>query len=149
MKRIRQMTPLLIGMIVLMALAGCRYARNAADTAYNQFSPSALLAKYESFKNMAAAIDAKDADILVAKIRLTGMEDMYKGTARKDWPRQDLEQYNQWSSEVAGIIMSYNSLAGDYNANMAKLNYSFCNTGTLPKGADTPLPREFRAYKTN
>lgn len=41
---------------------------------------------------------------------------------------------------------SYNSLAVEYNAAMAKINFSFTNIGELPKGASQPLPREYKPY---
>jgi hypothetical protein len=41
---------------------------------------------------------------------------------------------------------SFNQLAADYNAQMAKINYAFCNVGQLPQGATTPLPREYKPY---
>jgi len=31
---------------------------------------------------------------------------------------------------------------------MAKFNWAFANVGELPKGADRPLPREFKPYET-
>lgn len=51
-----------------------------------------------------------------------------------------------WQAEVAGVKASYNSLAAEYNAQMAKINWRFCNRGQLFKGADEPLPREFALY---
>jgi len=58
------------------------------------------------------------------------------------------EQVGLWQSEVAGITASYNALAADYNAQMSKINYRFCNVGDLPRGATDPLPREFKPYQT-
>lgn len=44
---------------------------------------------------------------------------------------------------------SYNSLAADYNSQMAKFNWRFANKGDLPPGATDPLPREFKPYVSN
>jgi hypothetical protein len=74
------------------------------------------------------------------------MDKTYAKLERQKWPREDREQYNVWSSEVAGVKASYNSLAAEYNAAMAKFNWRFANAGDLPKGADKPLPREFKTY---
>jgi hypothetical protein len=49
-------------------------------------------------------------------------------------------QYNQWSTEVAGAIANYNNLVGEYNANMKKTNWFFCNANNLSPG-ETPLPQ--------
>jgi hypothetical protein len=114
-----------------------------------QLDPALLLKKYEWFKDVLAQCDKKMADIQVYKNRLASMEKSYEGVPRKDWDRTDKEQFNLWEQEVAGVVASYNSLAADYNAAMAKINYSFTNIGQLPKGASDPLPREVREYQYN
>lgn len=120
----------------------------AAKVTQEQFGPRALLAKYEWFKDASAQLDKKQADITVYESRMKGMDTTYKSVDRIKWPREDREQYNIWSSEVAGVKAGYNGLAADYNAQMAKFNYAFTNVGDLPKGADKLLPREYRTYTT-
>ncbi len=120
----------------------------AAQVAQEEFGPRAMLEKYEWFKDAAAQLEKKQADITVYDGRMKEMNETYKDLARQKWPREDREQYNVWSSEVAGVKASYNSLAAEYNAQMAKFNWRFANVGELPKGADTPLPREFKPYTT-
>jgi hypothetical protein len=124
----------------------CRYVNDAKDTAFKEFKPSTLLKKYEDFKEMSAVLDKKQADLKVYEARFQDLKDQYAGKPRSEWAREDREQYNLWSSEQAGISASYNDLAAQYNANMAKFNYAFCNVGTLPQGATEPLPREFKPY---
>lgn len=136
----------LIGCAILSK--GCAYFGKVAAVAEQQLDPALLLKKYEWFKNVAAECDKKLADIKVYEARLISMERDYEGISRKDWDRTDKEQFNLWQQEVAGVIASYNSLAAEYNAAMAKINYSFTNVGSLPKGASEPLPREVREYKT-
>lgn len=128
-------------------LAG-RMVDNAVETAYEEFKPEELLRKYEWFKNALAAMDAKKASIKVAESRMKNMEESYEGTPRKDWDRTDKEQYNLMSNEVAGLKMSYNKLAAEYNSNMAKFNWRFTNAGDLPEGATEVLPREVREYSS-
>lgn len=113
-----------------------------------QFGPRAALKKYEWFKDAAAQLEKKRADITVYEGRLTAMNESYKDLPRQKWPREDREQYNVWASEIAGVKASYNELAAEYNAQMAKANWRFANVGELPEGADTPLPREFKSYET-
>ncbi len=120
----------------------------AAQVAQEEFGPRAALEKYEWFKDAAAQLEKKQADIAVYEGRQKAMNETYQDLARQKWPREDREQYNVWSSEVAGVKASYNALAADYNAQMAKFNWRFANVGELPKGADTPLPREFKPYTT-
>jgi hypothetical protein len=146
--RISKTTLLAAILIVMVALfaTSCRYADDASDTLFKETKASTLLKKYEYFKDVAAALDAKKADIGVYERKFQDLKDQYKGVPRKDWARDDRESYNTWSQEVAGIKLSYNKLCADYNAQMSKMNWSFCNVGTLPQGATEPLPREFRQY---
>jgi len=125
------------------------FAQEGVDVAQKEVGPAALLKKYEWFKDASAQLDKKQADVKVYQRRITAMDGTYNGTLRKDWPRTDLEQYNVWTSEVAGVKASYNGLAADYNAQMAKANWVFANKGTLPQGADQPLPREYKPYIEN
>ncbi|MBU2483265.1 MAG: hypothetical protein KJ760_19450 [Proteobacteria bacterium] len=120
----------------------------AAQVAQEEFGPRAALEKYEWFKDAAAELEKKQADIQVYATRIKTMEETYKDLPRQDWPREDREQYNIWTSEVAGVTASYNSLAAEYNAQMAKFNWRFANAGDLPEGAEKPLPREFKPYAT-
>lgn len=122
--------------------------KETAQVAQEQFGPRALLQKYEWFKDAAAQLEKKQADVAVYDGRVKAMSETYKGLERQKWPRDDREQINVWASEVAGVKASYNQLAAEYNAQMAKFNYSFANVGELPKGATIPLPREFKPYET-
>ena len=119
---------------------------DAAQLAKEELSPRALLKKYEWFKDAAAQLDKKQADIGVYQSRLTNLKADYEGVPRKDWDRTDKQSYTQWAGEVAGVTASYNGLAAEYNAQMAKINWAFTNVGDLPQGASTVLPREFRVY---
>jgi len=145
----------IFGLILVLSVLGSVVGHGlgwfgeAARVTQEQFGPRAMLVKYEWFKDAAAQLEKKRADITVYEGRMTSMNDDYKDLPRQNWPREDREQYNVWSSEVAGVKAGYNSLAADYNAQMAKFNYAFANIGDLPKGAETPLPREFKPYITN
>lgn len=106
----------------------------------------AMLQKYMWLKEAHAQLDKKQADVKVYQTRLKSMDDMYKDVPRAKWAREDREQYNVWSSEVAGIKASYNDLAAQYNAKMAEVNWRFTNVGELPQGATETLPREYAPY---
>ena len=121
----------------------------AAKVAQEQFGPQIALKKYEWFKDAAAQLEKKQADIKLYNARLVQMNETYKNLERQKWPREDREQQNVWSSEVAGVKASYNALAAEYNAQMAKFNWRFANVGELPKGAEKPLPRDFKPYTSN
>lgn len=143
---IRKNWLLMLGLAILMTSFGCRVASETVEVAHDQFGPKALLAKYEWFKNTAAALDKKVADIGVYESRLEALQQTYGATPRAKWSREDREQYNLWLSEEVGVKASYNQLAAEYNAQMAKFNWQFANSGTLPPGAEKPLPREYKPY---
>jgi hypothetical protein len=107
---------------------------DTANVVHKQFGPSALLKKYEYFKDLSAAIDAKRADI-----------EVYRSVMEETDDHSSFE-YNQSRAEMIGLISMHNSLCKEYNAGMSKFNYSFCNKGTLPETNLTPLPREIKPY---
>lgn len=145
-----------LGLIVLAAAFtagcgvlgfGCGFYDNGLQTARREFYPDALLRKYEWFKDTSAALDKKQADIRIYSRQLKDLEDQLKGVPRREWPRDDREQYAIWSSQVSGIRASYNTLAAEYNSEMVKFNWRFTNIGDLPQGASVPLPREYKPYE--
>lgn len=138
--------PLLIGTICLFWFVGC--FSETLQVSQEEFGPRALLKKYEWFKNASAALDARAASIRVYEQRFERLKKEYQGEPRNKWSREDREQANLWEQEVAGLRASFNNLAAEYNAQMAKFNWQFCNKGTLPQGATEPLPREYKPYKT-
>lgn len=151
--------PRIIGVIIavmalttVLGLASCAFgliggaANNAAKVVQKEFYPDALLRKYEWFKDASAQLDKKQADIAVYDARLKSLTDAYAGTPRGRWPRDDREQFSIWMSEAAGVRASYNELAAEYNAEMAKFNWRFTNVGDVPQGGK-PLPREYRPYQ--
>ena len=133
-----------LGVLILGSILG--WFEEATQVAQKEFGPTALLQKYEWFKDASAQLDTKRADVEVYAGRMEAMEAVYKGKSRADWPREDREQHNVWTSEVAGVKASYNDLAAQYNAQMAKFNWRFANRGELPAGASEPLPREYKPY---
>ncbi len=110
---------------------------DGCNTVKKEFQPSALLKKYEYFKDLSAGIDKKRADI-----------EMYREDLKDYDPADKEDRFNlqQRKSELMGIISIHNDMCADYNAAMAKFNYAFCNVGTLPAGATVPLPREHKTY---
>lgn len=105
-----------------------------------EFSPSALLKKYEYFKDASAAIDKQRADIDMYQKEIESMSSTDK---------DDKFYIQQRKSELIGIISIHNQLCSDYNSAMSKFNYRFTNVGDLPEGAVFPLPREHKPYINN
>lgn len=131
--------------IVRLVLLPVWFANRSIDVAQQQLDPAELLRKYEWFKDASAQLDKKHADIGIYNERITALDKRY-GT--KELPRTIAEQEMIWQQELAGVKASYNSLAAEYNAQMAKINWRFCNRGDLPAGAPEPLPREYKPYTT-
>lgn len=136
-------------------MKSCNMANNMVNdgmqTVQDELKPSALLSKYEWFKDASASCDQKIATLGVYETRFQNLKEAYgeDSLKRKNWSRSDIEQWNIWQSEYLGIKASYNDLASQYNANMVKINYAFCNKGSLPQGLTEPLPREYKPYITN
>ena len=125
---------------------GLGWFSETAQVAQEEFGPRALLAKYAWFKETAAQLDKKRADVDVYEGRLEQLKADYSGKPRSAWAREDREQSSIWASEVAGIKASYNQLASEYNAKMVEFHWRFAERGELPPGATEPLPREFKPY---
>jgi hypothetical protein len=111
-----------------------------------EFSAESLLKKYEWFKNTASMLDAMSASLEIKEAEVKLMENSLSPD-KTQWSRIDKEMLFQSQKELMGMKMAYNNLAGQYNAQMSKVNWQFTNMGSLPHGATVVLPREFRAYK--
>lgn len=145
MKTFGYIVAFILGFFVLsLLLRGCGFAsgwmNDAQKTAHKEFDPSALLKKYEQFKDISAAIDKKraDIDLYTAEIREMNQD--------KDMDRDDKFYLQQRKSELLGIIAVHNDLCSQYNSAMSKFNYRFCNRGDMPVTNLEPLPREYKPY---
>jgi hypothetical protein len=107
---------------------------DAANVVQKEYSPSAMLKKYEYFKDLSSAIDEKRATIEVYQSQLSTITD------------HESFQYQQSQTEMMGLISMHNSLCSEYNSAMSKFNYAFCNKGELPASNLEPLPREIKPY---
>ena len=139
---------LLLGVVSVGGMA-LNWMDEAATVAQEEFGPREMLRKYEWFKDASAQLDAKNSTIDRLRSQVAGMEADYEGIARPQWAREDRQTLSVWRADLTGAIGSFNLLAGDYNAQMAKFNYAFANAGSLPQGATQPLPREFKPYTNN
>lgn len=129
--------------ITMSVLSGVSwFASRTIDVVKQQIDPQELLRKYELFKDESAALDAKLASITIKEYQLREVRSL-------PMDRTNREQLMIWQQELGGMKYSFNALAADYNAQMAKINYAFCNVGQLPQGATIPLPREYKPYINN
>lgn len=123
--------------------APCRMANQAEDILVEEFGPRAQFEAYQKFKDLAAALDASQADIDMYQARLDSLEEV----PRAERDRLDKQEIQQVRAELIGVRAKYNRMAAEYNAAMAKINYRYANVGMLPEGADEALPREYRIYE--
>jgi hypothetical protein len=118
----------------------------AATVAREEFGPRELLRKYSAFKDAHASLAAQKGKIDILQAAAEQLLQDYEGVPRKDWPRDDRQQLAQDRAAASGMKLIFNGAAAQYNADMAKFQYRFCNVGTLPEGATEPLPREYVTY---
>lgn len=139
---------LLAGLTLGLVGQACGWFGEAAVVAREEFGPRALLEKYGWFKDAAATLDKKRADLGIYDRRFSEMAADYGGKPRSEWAREDREAANVLRAEADGVRLSYNRLAAEYNAAHAKFHWRFADVGMLPQGATVPIPREFAPYET-
>lgn len=116
----------IIGLSIVVSLIGygLGWFSEAGEVAQKEFGAKAALKKYEWFKDASAKLEQRKSDIAIYEKKVQNLNEQYKNTARKDWDRTDKETYNQWETELAGIKLSYNNLASEYNSQSSKFNWS-------------------------
>jgi hypothetical protein len=124
-----------IGILMIIGFSVLRTCNDTVQVIHKEFDPSALLKKYEYFKDLSAAIDKKRADII-----------MYQEQIKEE---TDPVERRQLKAELRGIISIENGLCAEYNSAMSKFNYRFTNKGDLPQSNLEPLPREYKPYTTS
>lgn len=130
----------IIGVMVILGIImiSLRMCGDTQDVVQKEFSPSAMLHKYEYFKDLSSAIDEKRATI-----------EVYESQVKEYKDHTESFQYQQLMAEMTGLIAMHNRLCAEYNSAMSKFNYAFCNKGELPATNLEPLPREIKPYITN
>jgi hypothetical protein len=123
------------GIVLFLVLWGFGTAfgwfSEAATVAQEQVGARAALKKYEWFKDAAAQLDKKLADIAVYEGRAKDLESAYPG-GRATMPRDEREEASVRATELAGVKASYNALAAEYNAASRKFNWRFAGGDALP-----------------
>lgn len=120
----------------------------AQQVAREEFGPRAILKKYEWFKTAAAELDAKKQGIQVLQTRIDSLRADYEGVPRREWDRIDKQNMNVWYQEVAGMKLSFNNLAAEWNAQISKFNWKPF-VGDLPPGAEETLSKQYAPYITH
>ena len=140
---------LALGILIPLMFIGGICSKAVSETtavAFDELGPKALNSKYEWFKDAASSLDSKLASLGALESKIGLLEDMYEGESRKDWAREDRITWSLWRSERDGVKISFNQLASEYNAEMAKFHTAFVNAGMMPQGGDGTVKREYATY---
>lgn len=129
---------ILLGMLI--TASSCRWVNDGVETAHQEYDPSAMLKKYEWFKNQSARIQKMDQDIANAKTLRDGIKAQFEadnGKDHKSWDPVTRKQYQDkvdlQDQMVMANVSQRNSVVADYNAQSAKFNWSsFKTNDNLP-----------------
>lgn len=111
-----------ISLFSVLMLAGC-------FTSYDEYSPGAMLKKYEWFKNQYEAIQQIDRRLVDAE-KQAGQFVRMPGDSQLTW--QDKDERQRLNAVRQGYASQYNALVAEYNAQSKKFNWSYFKTRDLP-----------------
>jgi len=141
---------ILIFSLVILILAvwktGMMGSPNTSTVQQEEISATDLLATYRWCKE--TSVQLRDQQITIDSLnsQLTKMRDDHDNAPYIEWASEDQIQYATWQYERARVVDEYNSLAVEYNTQIAEVNFDFADANTLPPGISEPLPRFFRFY---
>ena len=119
----------IVGMSVLSF--GCHWFGDGAATMHKEFDPSAMLKKYEWFRNQSQYIATATQNVtnqrnLAEKIK--SQFEVDNGTDHKSWDQDTRHAYQSkldFSEQQAlALVATRNSLVADYNAESSKFNWA-------------------------
>lgn len=119
-------TLFIAGFVVLLIVVGV-VVMDVGSTAYDEVGPRATMRKYEWFKDAYAQTQAKEQDIRNYTSRIQRLRAIEKPSVLQQ------QELFQTETELQGMIMSYNSLAQEYNASSSKFNWEFAKSDELPR----------------
>jgi len=137
---------IIIAILVIVMIFG--WIGSGTNVVQKEFSPEAMLQKYEWFKNQSASIDKMDQDIKLFKTRISDLDTQYKeyGDSSSKWPPHIQVQYNnekqQAREDLIAVVSQRNNIVREYNAQSSKFNWKyFDKTKTdIPKKAYNESP---------
>ena len=110
----------------------------ASEVIQEEFNSRDTLDTYNWFKDAAAVIKQKKADIEVYNQQITSMVIEYEGIKKTEWDETDKSQFNQWQIELKYLKVTYNTLIIEYNLQSLKFNW---------EGFKNDIPKTFEKYK--
>ncbi len=118
----------LIGLSVLTFT--CNWIGNGEKVVQQEFSPEAMLKKYEWFKNQSEFIKKAQQDItnLKAESNIKLQYEEENGKEHSKWApliqKSYLDDIEQNKQQKLSLLSNTNKLIADYNAQSAKFNWS-------------------------
>lgn len=132
----------IIGIVVSLIGFGLGWFGAIAE----EYTGEAYKEKLEWFQNTKATCDRKIADI---ELQTTRLENWFAlNNDYNNWSRFQISTYQQYSTELMGLIQSYNQIASQYNAEMVIWYDEWANPEVDPDGvrAQYSLPHEYKPY---
>jgi hypothetical protein len=123
---------IIIGISIFGAVSG--WFSEASNVAREEFGPRAMLKKYEYFKDASQQLSAKENDIIIYEEKV---KSFCSNIASLD--RISRENCSLWMQESAGLKMSFNSLAAEYNSQSNKFNWE-----SFDKTDGDSVPKSFK-----
>lgn len=132
-------------LVIILSLVGlaitiptCNILTATKDAVWQEVNPKELNHKYEWFKDSHARLTSLQQQIATKQEIINSHKQSLSSIPRDKWSRDDVQQSNVSTAELAGIKAAFNNLAAEYNAEMAKWHTSFTNAGKMPEGSSLP-----------
>ena len=123
---------IMLAFVGIVSLGSCGFVDDGVRTAHNEFDPSAMLKKYEWFKNQTQFIQKSQKDIANAKTLRDGIKAQFEEDNGKNHTSWDPVTKNQYQSKVdlqdqmvMAITATCNGIIADYNAQSSKFNWAY------------------------
>jgi hypothetical protein len=121
----------IVGIVLAVGLVASLVFLHSCGTAYDEYSPGAMLKKYEWFKNQAESYKQISARYENFEKAISNFVANFPDRAKWSW--QDREEYQRLCSVRDGYLSQVNSIIADYNAQSGKFNWSAFNTADVPR----------------
>lgn len=119
-----------LSLVSILSFNSCNFVNDGVATAHKEYDPSAMLKKYEWFKNQSEYILKMDKDIANAKTLRDQVRAQFEGDNGKDHSKWDpitksqyQEKVNLQDQMVLATVAQRNTIVADYNAQSSKFNW--------------------------
>lgn len=153
---------ILVVAVVVVGISGCcgfigpwasipgKINEGAATVVVSNFDPVRMQKVYENLQTLKTDIEKYKVIALTYDDKQQSLMKLYGANATA-WPKDVRSEYADDDWAKTGALNNYNNLVSQYNGEMSKWNYAFCNIGPAPYGVQgyQPMPKGYREYKTS